>query len=208
MSVLQDTESVFTIDLFQPANSRLLEFAPYGSGGDEALERLARRRIVDHVRASLLAGLAGVEPGRDGRNSVVRRLLRRAALQGRMLGIDQPFLSELVIPLAEAHGTLLTAEEHTRIPTIARGIADEEVRFERVLTVGLKYLSQLEPDGQGRIQGFSLFLLHAEKGFPPDLAAEILTERGFTIDWSSYEPALEEHKRVSRASVERHFHNA
>ena len=205
MSVLQDTESVFTIDLFQPANFRLLDFAPQGSGGDEAVERRARRRIVDHIRASLLAGLAGVEPGRDGRNSVVRRLIRRASLQGRMLGIDQPFLSELVVPLADAHGTLLTTEEHTRIPTIARSIADEEVRFERVLTVGLKYLSQLEPDEQGRIQGSALFELHAEKGFPPDLATEILMERSLIVDWSSYEPASEEHKRVSRASVERHF---
>lgn len=205
MSVLQDTESVFTIDLFQPANSRLQDFAPQGSCGDKAIERRARRMIVDHIRASLLAGLAGVEPGRDGRGSVVRRLIRRAARQGRILGIDQPFLSELVVPLAEAHGTLLTVEEHTRIPTIVRSIADEETRFERVLTVGLKYLSQLEPDEQGHIQGSALFELHAEKGFPPDLAIEILTERGLTVNWSSYEPASEEHKRISRASAERHF---
>ncbi len=205
MSVLQDTESVFTIDLFQPANLRLQDFAPQGSGGDKTIERHARRRIVDHIRASLLAGLAGVEPGRDGRGSVVRRLIRRAARQGRVLGIDQPFLCELVVPLARGHGTLLTAEEHTRIPTIVRSIADEETRFERVLTIGLKYLSQLEPDEQGHIQGSALFDLHAEKGFPPDLAAEILTERGLTVDWSSYEPASEEHKRISRASAERHF---
>ena len=58
------------------------------------------------------------------------------------------------------------------------------------------------------MQGSALFELQAEKGFPPDLAAEILTERGFTVDWSSYEPASEAHKRISRASVERHFHNA
>ncbi len=208
MSVLQDTESVFTIDLFQPANSRLQDFAPQGSGVDKAIEQRARRMIVDHIRASLLAGLAGVEPGRDGRGSVVRRLIRRAARQGRMLGIDRPFLSKLVVPLANAHGTLLTTEEHTLVPTIVRSIADEETRFERVLTVGLKYLSQLEPDEQGRIQGSALFELHAEKGFPPDLAAEILTERGLTVDWSSYEPASEEHKRISRVSAERHFRNA
>jgi len=134
-------------------------------------------------------------------------IIRRAARQGRILGIDKPFLSELIVPLAHAHSTLFTSEEHTRIPTLVRSIAEEETRFERVLTLGLKYLVQLEPDALGQIKGSALFELHAEKGFPPDLAAEIITERGLTVDWSSYEPASEEHKRVSRVSAERHFHN-
>ncbi len=206
-SVLQDTESVFSIDLFQPANMRLQDFAPLNIINDKAAELRARRMIVDHIRAALLADLAGVEPGRDGRGSVVRRLIRRAARQGRILGIDKPFLSELIVPLAHAHSTLFTSEEHTRIPTLVRSIAEEETRFERVLTLGLKYLVQLEPDALGQIKGSALFELHAEKGFPPDLAAEIITERGLTVDWSSYEPASEEHKRVSRVSAERHFHN-
>ncbi|HCI78664.1 MAG TPA: hypothetical protein DHW02_03125 [Ktedonobacter sp.] len=204
-SVLQDTESVFSIDLFQPAIARLNELASPGIVRNDGVERLARRRILDHVRAVLLAELAGVMPERDGRGSNVRRLIRRAASQGRLLGLDKRFLGELVAPLAIAHGSLLTSDEHAHVSDIARSITDEERGFQRVLTKGLKYLTHLEPDEQGVIQGSKLFELHAEHGFPPDLAAEILSERGLTVDWSSYEFASEEHRRVSRLSAEKHF---
>ncbi|MDQ6661714.1 MAG: alanine--tRNA ligase-related protein, partial [Chloroflexota bacterium] len=79
------------------------------------------------------------------------------------------------------------------------------MRFERVPTSGLKYLSRLQPDEHGLISGSHLFTLHAEKGFPADLAAEVLADRGLEVDWSSYEPAAEEHRRVSRISAEQHF---
>ncbi len=204
-SILQDTESVFSIDLFESANMRLQELAPLNGVENNEQERRARRRIVDHTRAALLACLAGVIPGRDGRASVVRSIIRRASRQGRLLGIDKPFLSELVRPVAQAHSSLLTTEEHSRVPMVASIIADEEARFERVLTSGLKYLGQLKPDTSGFVSGAMLFGLHAEKGFPPELAAEILAERNLSVDWSSYGPASEEHKRVSRVSAERHF---
>ncbi len=204
-SVLQDTESIFSIDLFQPALECLTELAPTMS--DNPLEKRARRVIVDHTRAALFASLAGVEPGRNGRNSVVRHLIRRAARQGRILGIDGLFLSKLVEPLAEAHGNLLAAQEHSQVSTLVNTIANEEKRFERVLTIGLNYLSRLEPDDHGTVPGKQLFKLQAEKGFPVDLATEVLTDRGLTVDWSSYQPAKEEHRRVSRLSAERHFHN-
>ena len=204
-SVLQDTESIFSIDLFQPALHSLEELAP--TTGSSPLEKRARRMIVDHTRAALFAGLAGVEPGRDGRNSVVRRLIRRAARQGRVLGIHEPFLSKLIVPLVEAHTSLLTEQERSQVPAQVNIVAAEEKRFERVLTIGLRYLSQIEPDEQGVVSGEKLFTLHAEKGFPVDLATEVLADRGLTVDWSSYELAQQEHRRVSRISAERHFRN-
>jgi alanyl-tRNA synthetase len=203
--VMQGSETVFETDLFLPATTRLLELAPAGVAGGGSVEERARRMILDHTRSALFAGLAGAEPGRDGRNSVVRRLIRRASRQGRVLGINGPFLSELVRPLLQSHDSMLTAEERARIPLMTDMLVNEETQFARVLTAGLRLLAKLEPDERGLVPGEYLFQLHAEKGFPSDLAAEILAERGLQVDWSGYERALQEHREVSRLSAERHF---
>ncbi|HZS77128.1 MAG TPA: alanine--tRNA ligase-related protein [Ktedonobacteraceae bacterium] len=204
-SVLQDVPSVFETDLFQLASQRLSELMPTSDMREGVKEILARRIILDHTRSVLFTILEGVMPGRDGRNSVVRRLIRRASRQGRVLGIDRPFLGELLMPLMEAHRGLLTSEECSRVPDLIPVLTNEEKQFSRVLTLGLRFLDKLQPHEQGRISGAEIFKLHAEKGFPSDLAAEILMERGLSIDWGSYEQALEQHREVSRVSVRSHF---
>jgi alanyl-tRNA synthetase len=204
-AVLQGVTTVFETDLFSSALARLAELAPPAPAADDPRARRARHLIVDHTRAALLAGLAGVAPGRDGRGSVVRRLIRRAARQGRALGLTRPFLGELVAPLAEAHDGLLTREEQARVPALAQELADEERRFSRVLTAGLRELARIEGDAGGQVPGERLFTLHAEGGFPADLAAEVLAERDLFVDWSGYERALAEHRAVSRVSAGRRF---
>jgi alanyl-tRNA synthetase len=203
--LLQDVESVFETDLFMPAATRLSELAPVGVLGNSSVEQRARRMILDHTRSALFAGLEGVVPGRDGRSSVLRRLVRRASRQGRVLGIDRPFLGELVRPFAQGHSTLLTEQEQRRLPIVVEMLTNEETQFAHVLTTGLKRLDKLIPGEQGIVSGEDLFKLHAEQGFPSDLAAEILAERGLLVDWSSYERALEQHREISRVSAERHF---
>ncbi len=202
-AVLQDVETVFEVDLFRSAALRLGEMA--GDVESTAARVRARRMIVDHTRAALFAALAGVEPGRDGRGSVLRRLIRRAARQGRVLGLEQPFLCELVGPLVEAHGMLVSSEERDRLPAVQQMLADEERRFSRVLTAGLRELARVEPSPEGTVRGERLLTLHAERGFPADLAAEILAERGLQVDWSGYERAAREHQAISRLSAERRF---
>jgi alanyl-tRNA synthetase len=180
-AVAQGVPTTFDTDLFGPTSVRLLELArldrvdgPPRNGSEGPLRgarERARRVIVDHARAALFAMLAGAQPGRDGRGSVVRRLIRRAARQGRILGT----------------------------------LADEEAQFARVLSAGLRYLVRVGPDASGQVPGERLFVLHAERGFPADLAAEVLADRGLSVDWSSYEQAVERHREVSRESAERRF---
>ncbi|GHO45361.1 alanine--tRNA ligase-related protein [Ktedonospora formicarum] len=198
---LQGSESIFSIDLFQPALECLRELAPEREG---EMPR-TRRMIVDHARAVMLAGLVGVGPGRTGRDSVVRRLIRRAARQGYVLGIERPFLSELLRPLMEGHGDLLTPEEREKVPALAQMMEQEERMFSRVLSRGLPLLERLRGDERGYVDGEEVYKLHSDRGFPTDLVVEILAEKGLSVDWQRYEQAREEHSQVSRRSVESHF---
>ena len=158
----------------------------------------ARRLIVDHARSALFASLAGVVPGRTGSESVVRRLIRRAARYGRSLGIERPFLGELIEPLARAHGELVTIQEWERLGDVARILTDEERGFQRVLAAGMREVDRMAPDERGLIPGETLFTLHAERGFPSDLAGELLEERGLTVDWFGYERAMAAHRAISQ----------
>jgi alanyl-tRNA synthetase len=196
-AVLQGAPSVFEIDLFAPAMRRLAELAPSaGEWGQPAIR--ARRMIADHARAAIFIWLAGVAPGRDGRGSVLRRMIRRAARQGRALGLDQPFLAELIDPLLAGHGSLISPAEREHMSGLRAVLTDEERSFARVLSAGQLALDHLRPDEAGVVSGDQLFTLHAERGFPADLAAELLAERGLRIDWPGYERALAEHRAISR----------
>lgn len=196
-AVLQGVSSVFETDMFASAMRRLSELAP-SAGGSEQAEIRARRMIVDHARAAIFIWLAGVAPARDGRGSVLRRMIRRAARQGRTLGLEQPFLAELIDPLLEGHGSLISPAERERVAGLRAVLTDEERSFVRVLLMGLHALEQLRPDEAGIISGEQLFTLHSERGFPADLAAELLEERGLPVDWPGYERALAEHRTISR----------
>ena len=197
-AVLQGTTTLFEIDLFAGAQQRIAELSPVANESP-ARER-ARRVIVDAARSALYIGLAGVVPGAGGRGSVIRRLIRRAARHGRALGLEEPFLGNLVEPLIERGEGLFSPEERERAPALAALLTDEERRFTRVLTTGLRLIERMRPDSDGVISGEQLFMLHAERGFPADLAAEVLVERGLRVDWHAFEAAMERHHTISRAS--------
>ena len=200
-AVSQNPATLFDTDLFAGAQQRLAELGPGVSKAGESPERQrARRVIVDAARSALYIGLAGVVPHRDGRGSVLRRLIRRAARQGRTLGIEQPFLGELVAPLIERGEDLFSPDERERALIIATLLTGEERGFARMLRSALPLLDRMRPDSGEVISGEDLFRLHAERGFPADLAAEILAERGLQVDWPGFEAAMARHHAISRGS--------
>ena len=198
-AVLQRQPTLFEIDLFAGAQQRLAELAPVES--DTPAQQRARRVIVDAARATLYLGLAGVVPGAGGRGSVLRRLTRRAASQGRILGLGQPFLDELIPLLVENAGDLIAPDEVRRAPGVATLLSDEERRFERTLTTGLRLLDRMRLAPGDIVSGEQLFLLHAERGFPADRAAEVLAGRGVAVDWEGFTAAMERHHAISRGSA-------
>ncbi len=202
-AILQHKMTLFEIDQFAGAYQRLAELAP--DDNETPARQRARRVIVDAVRSALYISLAGVVPRPDGRGSVIRRLIRRAARHGRVLGLEQPFLGELVAPVVERGEDLFSPDERKRVPQIATLLTDEERRFARVLPTGLRLLDRMKPDAGGTISGEQLFRLHAERGFPADLAAEVLAERGIAVDWSGFEAAMELHHTISRVSATNRF---
>ena len=189
---------------FKPIHPGCLD-GPTTDQSEHSRDQLARRVILDHTRAALFILLEGVGPGEKGQNSVVRRLLRRAIRQGRLLGLSGPFLAQLVEPLLSTHAFLLPPEQRENGSQLREILSHEERQFQRTLSIGLKLLEQLQPDERGLISGKDIFRLHSDRGFPSDLAEEILGERGLSIDWSGYEQAFEQHRQVSRLSVQSQF---
>ncbi|MEW6032596.1 MAG: alanine--tRNA ligase [Bacillota bacterium] len=210
-SVLQDVPSNFETDLLRPYIGYLEDRTgrPYRRGP----EGFPFRVIADHIRSCVFIIADGVLPSNEGRGYVLRRILRRAARFGRVLGFDRPFLHDLV-PLVtsimgEAYPELIDKEDHVR-----RVIEAEEARFLETLTEGTRRAEELlaaaaaapgGPGGDGRgkvLPGRDAFLLYDTFGFPIDLTEDMAAERGLTVDREGFERAMEEQRRRAREARE------
>ncbi len=170
-------------------------------GHDPASVRLAMNACADHARTLTFALAEGIVPSNEGRGYVIRRILRRAARFGKKIGIEKPFLWQLVDPVIEAMGEawpeIVESRAQARIV-----IQKDEERFARTLNLGSEMLDgQLAELGEGgTLAGEDAFRLYDTYGFPLDLTEEVAEERGFDVDVEGYERCLEESKIVARAS--------
>ncbi len=195
--VLQGVPTNYDTDLFAPIMDRLQEIL-----GHSAAERgrllAPYRAVADHSRAAVNMIADGVLPGNLGRNSILRRIVRRAIYQGRLLGFEGPFLGE---PARVAIAILAPAYPHLadKEPFILEVIADEEERFGRTLDAGMGRLEALLAGLAGRtLSGEAAFELYATYGYPVDLTRLIARQRGVDVDEAGFQEAVARHQAVSR----------
>ena len=201
-SVVQRVKSDFETDLFRPLVDRACSLAgiSYGAAGGSDL---AVRVIADHLRATAFMIADGILPSNEGTGYVLRRLLRRAVRFGRLLGLREPFLLEL---LPEVERTL--ADPYQELvqyrSTIAQVVDLEERRFGRTLEQGSDLLEQeirRTRDGGGKVlSGDLAFELYDTYGFPGELTEEMCAEAGLSVDQEGFRAAMDRQKERARAS--------
>jgi alanyl-tRNA synthetase len=201
-TLLQGKDSNYKTDLFVPIISFTRDLISLSASDKET--EISLKVIADHTRALTFLISDGVIPANDGRGYVLRRLLRRAARHGKMLGFIEPFIhkvSNKVIDLmGQAYPELYASQNF-----ISEIILSEEKRFNRTLTSGLKRFENILADtinnNKQKIPGKELFKLSDTYGFPIDFAIDLATEKNIDIDIGEYENKLNDQKNRSRQSL-------
>jgi alanyl-tRNA synthetase len=192
--ILQGVDSVYDTDGYQAIMSWIAEQSGVAYGESEEATK-AHRILADHGRGMTFLAGDGVSPSNEGRGYVMRRVVRRAVLQGNRIGLDAPFLgrlSEVVIDgMGEAYPELL--EHRAQIGSVLEA---EEERFSETLARGLKLFEEVAVDGA--ISGDDAFRLHDTYGFPLELTQELARERGLPVDEDGFAELMEQQRTRSR----------
>ncbi len=201
-AVLQGVRSPYETDLFAPIVQRVSELTGHKYGEDEKTDR-AIRIVAEHGRAITFLIADGVIPSNEGRGCVLRRVLRRASLFGRELGVEKPFLTSVAEAVIGWMGRVYPEIAANR-DTVIRTIDAEEARFAETLDAGLKILGQIMKQAGHRagksIYGEEVFKLCDTYGFPAELTAEVAAENGLTADLEGFEREMERQRERARAA--------
>ena len=202
VAVLQGVDTNYDTDLFTPILDRVQGMLGH-TRGDRQRQIVHYRVLADHARAVAFLIGDGVLPGTKKHNYVARHILRRAAVHGKLLGFDGPFMAPLAELVIEIMGDYFV-ELKLRRALILDTITQEERRFQETLDVGLGVLDGLMADLQEAHQtifaGREAFRLYDTYAFALDLTRDIVSERGFTVDEAGFQEALAEQQARSRAA--------
>ena len=203
-AILQNVDSVFQADAFSPLVRLAEEMSGRSYEQDRATTR-AMRIIADHSRGMTFLIADGVVPSNEERGYVLRRVMRRAIQQGRVLGLESPwigrFAERTIEMMSDAYPELAQQRD-----TIMRWVGDEEQAFGRTLDRGTQLLEQLVAQAKEQetswIDAAEAFKLHDTYGFPYDLTKELLAEEGLSVDDAGFEALMEKQRIRARTGAE------
>lgn len=202
VSVFQNAKTNFETDLFMPIIKKTEQMSGQYKYGQDPVKDISFKVIADHVRAVAFAIGDGALPSNEGRGYIIRRLLRRAVLHGRKLGIDQLFLKDLVPVVGEIMASYYP-EVLENADYIASVVEAEEVRFNKTLSDGLSLLDGVIAEaqaGNGVIVGEIAFKLYDTYGFPYELTQEAAEEVGLTVDRAGFDTEMKAQQDRARAA--------
>ena len=199
--ITQGLTNIFDNDLFVPLIAKGAELAGVEPAASPAVTR-ALRTMAEHARGAAFLVMDGVLPGNDGRDYVLRRIIRRAVQQGVAIGLERPFLATLaesvVEQMSHAYPQLVAAR-----PEIVRVIGEEEARFRHTLQQGMGILDEAlrrARDAGAELPAEVAFELHDTYGFPFDLTREIAAEWEMSVDEERFEHLMEEQRERARSA--------
>ncbi|MDV5977727.1 UNVERIFIED_CONTAM: alanine--tRNA ligase [Streptococcus canis] len=202
VAVMQGAKTNFETDLFMPIIKEVEKLS--GQTYDQDGDNMSFKVIADHIRALSFAIGDGALPGNEGRGYVLRRLLRRAVMHGRKLGIKETFLYKLVQTVGEIMASYYPEILEKR-DFIEKIVKREEETFARTIDAGSGHLdqllAQLKEAGKDTLEGKDIFKLYDTYGFPVELTEEMAEEAGYKIDHAGFQVAMKEQQDRARAAV-------
>jgi alanyl-tRNA synthetase len=203
LAAIEGKPSPYETDLFSPLVGRICHLSGRAYGRDEDTDR-AIRIVAEHSRGIAFLIADGVMPSNEGRGYVLRRILRRASLFGRKLGLNDPFLNEMaeVVVSTMRH---IYPELVANQGSISEVTRVEEEKFITTLDSGLNLVEKLtgEAVAQNRkeLTGEEVFRLYDTYGFPPELTAEIARDKGLSIDWEGFQAEMDKQRERARIKM-------
>ncbi|WP_307976313.1 alanine--tRNA ligase [uncultured Streptococcus sp.] len=202
VAIIQGAKTNFETDLFMPIIREIEKLS--GKTYDPDGDNMSFKVIADHIRSLAFAIGDGALPGNEGRGYVLRRLLRRAVMHGRRLGINETFLYKLVPTVGQIMESYYPEVVEKR-DFIEKIVKREEETFARTIDAGSSMLdgllAELKAEGKDTLEGKNIFKLYDTYGFPVELTEELAEDEGFKIDHEGFEAAMKEQQERARASV-------
>ncbi|MBS4760710.1 MAG: alanine--tRNA ligase [Clostridium sp.] len=199
--VVQGKTSTFETDLLTPILDKVCEMTGKKYKQDEKTD-ISLRIITDHARCVSFMISDGIVPGNEGRNYVLRMIMRRALRHGKMLGLELPFLYNIVDTVVDSYKSAYPELDENRAK-IKDVIKKEEEKFKQTLDRGQKLLDDLLCDGSKEISGENAFKLYDTYGFPLELTVEIAQEKGIKVDEEGFKACMKEQKERAKAAAQK-----